>query len=198
MIKYLTQSELDSFFTQVQGVRDTALFNLVYHLALRVKEVVDLKHEDVILEDGEPLVAVRGAKNGLSRLFPIEKTMYNKLRAYLRDRRAKPGAESSPYLFASSRAPGKPLSTRGIQRLFTRYAEQAEIKPRLNKSGQPELGIHLLRHSSAVHMILAGTDIRTVKTRLRHKRLETTMVYLELADPEERRLQREASQRLKR
>ena len=56
-----------------------------------------------------------------------------------------------------------------VQRSFKQALELAGI--------HKHAGVHTLRHSFATHLLMNGCDIRTIQTLLRHKKLETTMIY---------------------
>src|SRR6202022_1089895 len=64
------------------------------------------------------------------------------------------------------RKPGKPMTTRQLNRLFHEVADAAGIKKGVT--------LHALRHSFATHLLEDGTGIRTIQTLLGHKRLDTT------------------------
>jgi hypothetical protein len=71
------------------------------------------------------------------------------------------GCGPSPYLFTGREGP---LKKRWVQRLFERYAEQAEIRGR---------SVHCLRHSIAVHLLEAGRGLSTWRTTLATARSPT-------------------------
>jgi len=45
-------------------------------------------------------------------------------------------------------------------------------------------GSHRLRHTSATHQLAVGIELRQVQQNLRHKKLETTLIYSHVADSE--------------
>ena len=73
---------------------------------------------------------------------------------------------------------GEPITRFGIYALVSRYARQAT-------QGAPSLGAkrvspHVIRHTTAVHLLRAGVDINTIRAWLGHVSLETTNVYAEV------------------
>lgn len=82
------------------------------------------------------------------------------------------------YLFPASRLSKDPennmlrrhhLDERGIQKSVKKAAKAANI--------QKQVTCHTLRHSFATHLLLNGSDIRTVQDQLGHADLRTTQVY---------------------
>jgi site-specific recombinase XerD len=71
------------------------------------------------------------------------------------------------------RVPGKPITTRQLNRLFHEAARAAGIRKRVT--------LHTLRHSFATHLLEHGTDIRLIQALLGHHRLETTAHYTRVA-----------------
>ena len=148
------------------GLRDRAMFELMYAAGLRVSELVGLPATMVNLRQG----ALRATgKSGKERLVPLGEEAQHWLSRYL--------AESRPAL-AGKRAPtalflnpgGEPLSRQQFWGLVKRYAGAAGIDPR-------KISPHGLRHSFATHLLNHGADLRALQMLLGHASLSTTQIY---------------------
>ncbi len=151
-----------------RGVRDRALYELLYASGLRVSELVQLNIEDISLS--ERLVKVRG-KGKKERLVPFGEQARAALTAYmavrgklLRRQRTSvdPGA-----LFLNLR--GGRLTARSVERNLQAYVRSGN----LSLEAHP----HLLRHSFATHLLSAGADLRSIQELLGHANLSTTQKY---------------------
>src|ERR1700675_3731134 len=71
------------------------------------------------------------------------------------------------------RRPGKPMTTRQLNRLFHEAADAAGIRKGVT--------LHALRHSFATHLLEGGTDIRVIQALLGHDKLDTTARYARVA-----------------
>jgi len=76
------------------------------------------------------------------------------------------------WLFPGIR-PGKPMTTRQLNRLFHKAADAAGIKKGVT--------LHTLRHSFATHLLEDDTNVRTIQALLGHTKLETTARYAHVA-----------------
>lgn len=76
------------------------------------------------------------------------------------------------WLFPGLR-PGRPMTTRQLNRLFHEAADAAGIKKGVT--------LHALRHSFATHLLERGTDIRIIQALLGHDKLDTTARYTRVA-----------------
>ena len=134
------------------GLRNRALFELVYSAGLRAQEAVDLRLADVDFE--QELVHVRG-KGGKERVVPLGEEAAFRLRLYLERGRPELARGAENALFLSAR--GRPLDTSSLRRLFPNP--------------------HRLRHAFATHLLEGGADLRTIQELLGHASLSTTQVY---------------------
>ena len=134
------------------GVRNRALFELVYSAGLRAQEAIDLALADVEFE--QELVVVRG-KGGKERAVPLGEEAAYRLRRYLDDARPKLARGAENRLFLSVR--GRPLDTSTLRRLVPNP--------------------HRLRHAFATDLLEGGADLRTIQELLGHSSLSTTQVY---------------------
>lgn len=145
------------------GIRDRALFELVYSCGLRVSEVSSLKLKDVHLDRKILMVFGKGNKE---RLVPFGSRAKESLTLYFDTAREKLlRGKISPYVFVN-RMGGK-LSRKGIWKRL----QDMELK-----SGV-ESKIHTLRHSFATHLLEGGADLRSVQELLGHSDITTTQIY---------------------
>ncbi|MGH3091023.1 MAG: tyrosine-type recombinase/integrase [Gaiellaceae bacterium] len=134
------------------GVRNRALFELVYSAGLRSQEAVDLTLADVDWE--QELVRVHG-KGGKERVVPLGEEAAYRLRRYLEEGRPELARGATNVLFLSAR--GRALETSTLRRLLPNP--------------------HRLRHAFATHLLEGGADLRTIQELLGHSSLSTTQIY---------------------
>jgi integrase/recombinase XerD len=145
------------------GIRDRALFELIYSAGLRVSEAVTLNVGDIFLSEGIARVTGKGAKERLV-VFGAEAEQW--LKRYL--------SESRPTLVRSRRISalfigrgGRRLSRKGIWKNYAALTAQLGMSSRL----------HSLRHSFATELLAGGADLRSVQELLGHVDLSTTQIY---------------------
>ena len=148
------------------GLRDRAMFELIYSCGLRLAEVVGLNLRDLDLRDA--MIEVRG-KGGKSRRLPVGRYARDALWAWLSRRRelASPGERA---LFVSRL--GRRISRRSVA---VRLAGRARDRG-LGGKVHP----HMLRHSFASHLLESSGDLRAVQELLGHSDISTTQVYTHL------------------
>jgi integrase/recombinase XerD len=179
-IFYFTEEEEQRFFKTVKkqkNPRDICLFNFMLHYGLRLKEALHIKLEDFEQRTGELRLRVKRVKNGDSkseRLLPSDITLW---RNWLRVRGKCKNAELNPYLFISRKSGAGMITEQAIQWTMLKYCEEAEIK---RKKSHP----HVLRHTAAVRLLMAGGDVYTVQDCLGHKNIASSMKYLKLSNPD--------------
>jgi integrase/recombinase XerD len=145
------------------GIRDRALFELLYSSGLRVSEAVTLDMDDVFFD--EAVLRVRG-KGSKERLAPFGDEAEKRLRQYLSDARphlAK--GKTNRALFIGRN--GRRLSRKSI---WKNYKMAASMNGSSSK-------LHTLRHSFATELLQGGADLRSVQELLGHAALSTTQVY---------------------
>jgi len=144
------------------GLRDRALFELIYSCGLRISEAVDLTVDSVFPK--ERLIRVRG-KGDKERLVPMGEHALDWLGRYLNDARPRLARRPVSALFLSRRGEG--LSRKGIWKRFREAAELAGVDAK----------VHTLRHSFATHLLEGGADLRAVQELLGHADISTTQIY---------------------
>jgi len=137
------------------------IFELLYGCSLRVSELCNLKASDIDLEKNIIRVFGKGSK---IRFVPIGKESKKNLVEYLQ---AFPINNYSGPLIRNKN--GKKVYEKYIYRIVNKYLSKVtDIKKK---------SPHILRHSSATHMLDNGADLRAVKEILGHENLKTTQIY---------------------
>lgn len=159
-IRYLTQDEVRRLFAIIpkDAVQHRLMLAFAYRFGMRGVEVVSLLAGAVDRTRWE--ITIQGAKNGLRRVYTIPRD----LRPLVRVHRV-----TGPTFFAGRQGP------------YTRERFWQVYKAYARKAGLPELGLHALRHSCAVHMLDAGCATEEVRDALRHRRLASSDVYANLS-----------------
>ena len=137
------------------------IFELLYGCSLRVSELCNLKTSDIDLEKNIIRVFGKGSK---IRFVPIGKESKKNLVEYMQ---AFPINNYSGPLIRNKN--GKKVYEKYIYRIVNKYLSKVtDIKKK---------SPHILRHSSATHMLDNGADLRAVKEILGHENLKTTQIY---------------------
>lgn len=175
LVAFLTREEFEALLaspdqTTPLGRRDYALLLLAIQTGLRVSEITSLTIQDVRLERGSAHVRCRG-KGRKERVTPLTTQTVKALRACLRDR---PDALPGSPLFLSRRR--GPMSRDAVEYLVEVHrANAAKKSPSLTKK---KVSPHVLRHTSAMMLLQAGTDRSTIALWLGHESIDTTEIYL--------------------
>ena len=150
------------------GVRDKAMFELLYATGLRVSELVNLRLDQIHLTEGYLLAFGKGSKE---RLVPIGRSAIGSIRTYLESaRNSLLKGKVLNQLFISQKRRG--ITRQQFWILLKKYARQVGIK----KSLSP----HTFRHSFATHLLERGADLRAVQTLLGHSDISSTQIYTHL------------------
>jgi site-specific recombinase XerD len=175
LVAFLTRSEFEALLAAPDqatplGRRDYALLLLAIQTGLRVSEITALTLEDVHLDRGAAHVRCRG-KGRKARITPLTAQTVKALRAYLCDRHGSPA--TSPLFLSRRRGP---MSRDAVEHLVEVHRARATKKcPSL---ADKDVSPHVLRHTSAMILLHAGTDRSTIALWLGHESIETTEIYL--------------------
>lgn len=152
------------------GVRDRAILEVLYACGVRRSELINLDVSD--LDFVAKTLHVREGKGGKHRLLPIGKKALKWLQQYLQQTRPELQLDhTQKALFISGYG----------ERLSSGYLGNW-MKKTLRTAGIEKPGCcHLLRHTSATHMLENGADIRLIQQFLGHTSLETTSIYTQVA-----------------
>ena len=147
------------------AIRDRAMLEFAYATGVRVSELVALKLQDIVFEDGLARVFGKGAKE---RLVPVGRRALGAVSLYAREiRPTLDRGHGRGVLFLNAR--GTPLSRVGAWGVIKANARRAGLAKRVTP--------HTLRHTFATHLLEGGADLRAVQEMLGHVDLATTQLY---------------------
>lgn len=165
------------------GKRDRAIIELLFATGLRVSELAALNRDQLDFRRREFNVRGKGQKDR-PVFFSVRAAHYLKLYLGKRKDKAIPlfirysGVKKMDAVGNSLR-----LTTRSMQRILVKYADQAGI----NKHVTP----HTMRHSFATDLLANGADLRSVQAMLGHSDISTTQIYTHVTDQYLRKVHRE-------
>jgi site-specific recombinase XerD len=154
--------------TDVQGLRDYAMFMLIAAYGLRACDVAGLKLEDIDWRMGQ--ISFKQHKTKHQLVLPLSEPVAEALLAYLRGGRPRTIYRE---IFMTLRAPISPISIHTIGGAF-------RSRVRRGKLPIPFEGVHCLRHSYAMHLLRQGASLKAIGDVLGHHSTESTCVYLRL------------------
>jgi len=174
MVGFLTREEMEVIINAPDtatwsGQRDHALLATLYNTGARVSEIIAVKRRDVECENCTA-VHLHG-KGRKERVVPLWKRTSTLLRKWM----GQIAPDDQQSLFPNRF--GQPMSRSGIEKRFQVMVQLAYPRcPHLrNKTVSP----HVVRHSTAMHLLQAGVDLAVIALWLGHESIVTTHQYLE-------------------
>tara|TARA_B000000565_G_scaffold103496_1_gene77329 strand:- start:6536 stop:7477 length:942 start_codon:yes stop_codon:yes gene_type:complete len=150
-----------------EGLRLTALLEILYATGLRVSELISLPFS--LFRDTPEILLIRG-KGDKERYVPIGRYALKALQRYLTVRDVFiSGAKSHQFLFPSRGAQGH-LTRQRFGQLLKDLAVEAGLDP-------AKLSPHVIRHAFASHLLHNGADLVSIQKMLGHSDLATTQIY---------------------
>ena len=175
MLGYLTRDQMLAVIgtpdeTRISQ-RDHVLLLLLYNTGARVSEIIGVKVGDVVLDDGCACVHLHG-KGRKQRSVPLWRSTIRAIRAWLR---RNPQLDSDSPLLPNR--DGQAMSRWNVmQRLNRAVQVAAESCPDL---ATRQITPHVIRHTTAMHLLQAGVDISVIALWLGHESPATTHQYVE-------------------
>lgn len=140
------------------------IFSTMYGTGMRISEALHLRIPN--LDSQRMIIQIEQGKGRKDRYVPLSPKLLELLRTYWRKERPQ------EWLFPGQ-DPHQPLGRKAVADAVKRASERAGLTK--------ELSPHSFRHAYAVHLLEAGTDVRTIQLLLGHRSLATTARYLRLA-----------------
>lgn len=184
-VEALSKKATAVLFAQMQGsdsveLRDRTLFTFMYDTGARASEVLNIRIEELKLDDKTPYVIINGKGNKPRTLLLSDDTV-GLLKAHIGcTYSSKPYPDS--YLFPS-RTKGRKshLTVDAANVRLKVYAEKAhEICPEV----PADMHTHQLRHTACSHWFEDNINIAQISRYLGHESIETTRIYLGISKEE--------------
>jgi site-specific recombinase XerD len=160
----LNHTELRQLFLAPTLLKHRILLMLAYSGGLRAQEVCNLKLADIDFE--RMSIHIHQGKGKKDRIVPLSEYMAKGLRHYI-------SVENPAVWLFNGKNRTINYSNRGISFIMREALKKTTISK--------EASIHTLRHSYATHLLEDGLNIVTIKNLLGHAKIETTMIYLHVA-----------------
>lgn len=166
----ISETEYDKILSTIENESrepdlDKTIFELLYGCSLRVDELCNLKVRDLSLNRKSLRVLGKGNKE---RIVPVGEKSLLIIKKYLESNKINP---NETYLLKNRK--GNKLYPKFIYRVVNKYLSRV--------SNIDKKSPHILRHSSATHMLNNGADLRAVKEILGHENLSTTQIYTQVS-----------------
>lgn len=160
----LSKQECKELFKAPRLLKHRFLLAFAYSAGLRMNELRLLKISDVDLNRKQ--IHVRQGKGKKDRYVVLANIITDKFPLYLNEVKPK------TYLFEGL-SPGQPMGERSIQYIINEAVPKTSIRKNIS--------MHTLRHSFATHLLEDGIDIYSIQKLLGHSHIQTTIIYLHIA-----------------
>lgn len=165
----LNRSEMKALIKAATLLKHRLIVSLLYGCGLRCGELSSIMIKDIDLE--REVLLVRQGKGNKDRYVPLGKILVRGIQSYIESENPQ------TYLFN-----GNPHHTEIEETHFSQRGVQWIVKMLCKKAAIiKDVHVHTLRHSYATHLLEDGLDIVSIKDLLGHANIETTMVYLHVA-----------------
>ena len=162
IVNTLTPGEIARMIAATRNSREKAMIAILAYSGIRVRELCNLRVEDVHLESGT--INIANGKGGIDRTAYIAKEAFPTITQYLKD---YPRGEKD-FLFTTIQG-NKQYNGNAVRKILRRVAKEAGVEKRVYP--------HLLRHSLATNLLNRGVDILTIQSVLGHRHLQSTLIY---------------------
>jgi site-specific recombinase XerD len=160
----LSPAEVVQFLDSIDTAKHRTILTTCYAAGLRISEAVQLTLSAI--DSQRMVLRIEQGKGQKDRYVMLSPKLLEILRDWWRVSRSR------PWLFPGHR-PGEPITTRAVNRACRKAQRRCGIPKPITP--------HSMRHAFAVHLLEAGTDVRTIQLLLGHRSLATTARYLRLA-----------------
>jgi integrase/recombinase XerD len=169
--KVLASSEATALLSALRTARDQAMVQAMLLGGLRRCEVLGLRLRDVQLADRRLFIAE--GKGGHERIVPVAGRFFTTLSVYLE--RERPAGTAAEAVFVVLKGPntGRGLTAAGVDEI---------LRGARRRAGLAQATCHMLRHTCLTRLREAGMALEAVQAQAGHRSIESTRIYLHLAD----------------
>jgi integrase/recombinase XerD len=169
--RVINPEEVDALMAALRTQRDRALIEAMLLGGLRRCEVLGVRLED--LHPGEKRVFIAEGKGGHQRIVPLSTRFFITIAAYLETERPRPSFTQHVFVVLKGRRRGQPLTAAGMDEIITGARTRA---------GLDRLTCHQLRHTCFTRLREAGMALEAIQAQAGHRSIESTRLYLHLAN----------------
>jgi len=164
-------AEVDALLGACRTVRDRGIFEAMVLGGLRRCEVLGLRLQDLDAPQRQLLI-VEG-KGGHQRRIPISARWFVTVGDYLRVERPEEAATDRVFVVLKGPRRGQPLSDEGLKQVFVSARHRAGLR---------RITCHELRHTCFTRLREAGMELEALQLMAGHRSIETTRLYVHLAN----------------
>ena len=160
--KFMAHCRYYNWLYELEPFRNEAIIATFLYTGIRLKELINLRHDDVMIELGE--IRINCGKGSKDRTIAIHPLLKPLLLSYSEKR--KQLGKPSIWFFPSVRSE-KRLTSKNVQAIFKKLSSASGIK----------VTPHVLRHTCGRLYVEANVNLRVIQSLLGHSRPETTQIY---------------------
>jgi integrase/recombinase XerD len=168
--RVLSPAAVDALVGALRTHRDRAMVDAMVLGGLRRCEVLGLRLEDV--NAGQRRLFVAEGKGGRQRIVPVSARFFASLGSYLEQERPAAARTERVFVVLKGHRRGAPLSA-GVDEILDGARARA---------GLQWATCHQLRHTCFTRLREAGVALEAIQAQAGHASIESTRIYLHLAD----------------
>ncbi len=161
----LSVDEIQKMFNVCENLKHKVILALLYSCSLRVSELINLRWKDI--DRSRMIINIIQAKGNKDRQVGLNDTLIKLLTEYWNQYKSK-------IYVLNGQNDSLQYSERSVGEVIKQLATKAGI---CNK----RVYTHLIRHTSATHMVENNVDINIIQRLLGHSSVKTTAIYLHIS-----------------
>ena len=164
-------AEVDLLLAACRTLRDRGMFEAMVFGGLRRCEVLGLRLDD--LDAAHRQIFIVEGKGGHQRQIPISRRWFSTVGDYLRIERPVEATTDQVFVVLKGQRRGRPLSFEGLNQIFVSARQRAGLR---------RITCHQLRHTCFTRLREAGMELEALQALAGHRSIETTRIYIHLAN----------------